>query len=463
VPPPLRAIVDFFRPAPAAPPIEDAQLVARLYRRWRTSVFLSITIGYAFFYTTRLGLSVAKKPMLDAGVLTVAEMGRVGSALLIGYAIGKSLNGFVTDHVDLRRFFVAGLVLSCLANIVFGSTSLFLVLAVAWFFNGWFQGVGAPSGGVAMASWFSNRERGTRYGIWSTSHAFGELYVFWGVAILVSEVGWRGAFLGPGLLCLAVAFVLWHTHADRPPSLGLPRVADYMNDHDPDHFEDAKVPVRRLQWEVLTNPWVWAVGLSSALMYVPRYGINNWGVLYLQVEHSYSLVDAGSIVGWFPIAAIPGSALSGIVSDRLFAARRGPATFVYGVFFALGLFGFYFAPPGHPWVLGGSMVVAGFAIGGLLVYLGGLTAMDMCSKRASGAALGFIGGFSYLGAACQDWVSGALIEAGRRVTAATTTYDFTAAKYVWVGGGVLSLCAGLSIWIYEARAAARREAAGTTA
>ena len=38
---------------------------------------------------------------------------------------------------------------------------------------------------------------------------------------------------------------------------------------------------------------MWVVAVASALMYVTRYAINSWGVLYLQEIRGYSLVDAG--------------------------------------------------------------------------------------------------------------------------------------------------------------------------
>ena len=47
------------------PPIQDQQVVGRLYKRHRISILLTITLGYAFAYTCRLGLSVVKKPLID--------------------------------------------------------------------------------------------------------------------------------------------------------------------------------------------------------------------------------------------------------------------------------------------------------------------------------------------------------------------------------------------------------------
>jgi OPA family sugar phosphate sensor protein UhpC-like MFS transporter len=97
------------------------------------------------------------------------------------------------------------------------------------------------------------------------------------------------------------------------------------------------------------------------------------------------------------------------------------------------------------------MAVAGFAVGGQLVFLGGLAAMDISSRRASGAALGMIGGFSYLGAAVQDFLSGHMLEAGRRSVEGRAIYDFSQVKIFWMGAAVLSLLFALSLWRAEAQ------------
>ena len=60
-----------------------------------------------------------------------------------------------------------------------GFTTIVCAAAILlWGLNGWFQSFGAPGGVVAMTAWFSNRERGRAYGIWSTAHSIGEGLTF---------------------------------------------------------------------------------------------------------------------------------------------------------------------------------------------------------------------------------------------------------------------------------------------
>ena len=446
----LKAGRYFLRREPVKPAIQNPARVQKLFHRWRWNTFLSITIGYSFFYTTRLGLSVVKKPLLDSGLLNANEMGQIGFALLISYAFGKTINGFIADHVNPRRFFATGLLCSAIVNIFFGFTQTFWIFVILWSFNGWFQSVGVPSSGVVMSAWFSNRERGTRYSFWSTAQNIGEAITFTLTALVVSLFGWQAGFFAPGTACILVASILYHTLSDRPQTRGLPTVAEFKNDHTGIDGDETDT-IGHLQWDVIKNPYIWVIGLSSALMYVSRYAINNWGVLYLQLEKSYGLVEAAFVVSLFPIVGILGTVLAGPISDRFFGARRAPVTFTYGLMLIASLLVLFTAPLGSPWTVRIAIGAAGFAIGGLLVFLGGLAAMDLSHKRASGTALGFVGGFSYIGAASQDWISGFLIEAGRTVASdGTMLYDFTAAKIFWIGAACLSTLLACILWKAEA-------------
>ena len=142
----MKNIVKWFATGADAPPLSDDSAIDRIYKSKRWRLFLWLILGYGFFYTCRLSLSVAKKPMLDEGILTVEQMGIIGSLLLFVYAFGKFFNGFLADRANIRRFMSVALFLSALANLAFGAVNNFYLFAALWAFNGWFQSIGsAPS------------------------------------------------------------------------------------------------------------------------------------------------------------------------------------------------------------------------------------------------------------------------------------------------------------------------------
>jgi len=87
-------------------------------------------------------------------------------------------------------------------------------------------------------------------------------------------------------------------------------------------------------------------------------------------------------------------------------------TLIFGLIEVFSLFVIFFAPPGHPALLTTAFILYGFGLNGLVTTLGGLFPTDIAPKKVAGAVMGFVGVFSYLAAATQDWVSGYLIEQG---------------------------------------------------
>lgn len=440
----MRRLLSWFATGPNATPLTDENAIDKLFSNKRWRLFLWLILGYGFFYTCRLSLSVAKKPMLDEGVLSVEQMGIIGSLLLFVYAFGKFFNGFLADRANIRRFMSVALFCSALANLAFGSANNFYMFAALWAFNGWFQSIGSAPSVVSLCQWFSNKERGTRYGIWAGAHNIGEGMTFVGTALLVNAFGWRWGFWGPGLACIIVALIMYINLSDRPQTYGLPSVADYKKDYSAG--KPSELSVGKLQWIVLKTPIVWILGLSSACMYMSRYAVNSWAIFYLQEGKGYELVEAASAMAAYPIFGLLGAVFSGFLSDKFFGARRNVPTLLYGLLLVFSLTLFYYAPPGLLLVDTIALAGFGFAVGGLIVFLAGLIAVDLMPTGAAGAVKGIIGLFSYLGAASQDWISGVLIEQTKITVDGVTTYNFDNAFFFWIGASIASLLLALVAW-----------------
>jgi OPA family sugar phosphate sensor protein UhpC-like MFS transporter len=428
------------------PPIADRATVDGLYRHHRMRILIAITLGYGLAYTCRLALSVVKKPLLDEGIFTPIELGMIGAALFYAYAFGKLVNGFLADHANMKVFFAFGLLLSALANIGMGFSTVLWVCVVLWALNGWFQGFGAPAGIVALASWFSNSERGRYYGIWSTAHSLGEGLTFVAVAALVATYGWRFGFWTPGVLCVFVAAAIYFLMQDRPRTLGLPDVNDWHGDRwGPPAAQETRSSLWKTQLSILVLPSIWILGLASATNYVVRYAINSWGILYLQEGRGYSLVEAGTLLMVNTIAGLVGCILFGYISDKAFGARRPPANFLFAIVEIIALILIFYGPQNTA-MLYFAFVLYGIGLNGLVTSLGGLFGADIVPKRAVGAVMGFVGIFSYIGAGIQENVSGYLIEKGTSMVDGVRVYDFSEVIIFWLAASVVSMLLAATLW-----------------
>lgn len=434
-------IIDFYRvSAPAA----QAETSESKFKRIRLATFLSATCGYALYYVCRLSMNIVRKPIVDSGLFDESQLGIIGSCLFFVYAVGKMANGFLADRCNARRFMATGLLLTAIVNLILGFSGMFIVFAILWGLNGWFQSMGAPAGVVSLNRWYDNRDRGTYYGFWSASHNIGEAITFITVALLVSWAGWRWGMIGAGIIGLVGLALILLFMRDTPQSQGF--LLNQNTASADKSVKDETADYNRAQKAVLKNPAIWILALGSAFMYISRYAVNSWGVFYLEAQKGYTTLDASLIISVSSVCGIVGTVASGIISDKLFRGSRNVPALVCGLMNTVALCLFLLVPGEHFWLDVTAMVLFGLGIGVLICFLGGLMAVDIAPKAAAGAALGVVGIASYIGAGLQDVMNGILIEGHKTVVNGVEVYDFSAVNIFWIGSALLSVVLTALVW-----------------
>lgn len=407
-------------------------------------------------------MGVMKQPIVDAGLLNATQLGIIGACLYWTYAAGKFINGFLADSSNIKRFMATGLIVSACMNLLMGvlgigaingsiaNTLLFVCFAIFWTINGWAQSMGVPPSVVALSRWFPLKSRGTFYGIFSSSHNIGEGLSFIFVGSLVASFGMKWGFFGAALAgLLGVILIVFFLH-DSTQSKGLPPIEviageisqeEYDAEIDRRQEEDPEATTRRMQKTVLRNPGIWILALSSAFMYMSRYAINEWGTIFLQEAKGYNLAEAATIIGINPVFGLLGTVISGWLSDVVFKGDRKYPAFAAGILESIALTLFLFGGA-QKWVNILAMVLFGVAIGVLISFLGGLMAVDLVPREASGAALGIVGLASYAAAGLQNIITGLLLDSN--IT--DGVHDFRYVSYFWLGAAIISFILPVLNW-----------------
>ena len=466
--------LDFFKtsaPAPLRTDL-DEQGQKKYHKSLAFQSFIAGTLGYSLYYVCRTSLNVMKKPILDSGMLDATQLGIIGSALLFAYAIGKFVNGFLADHSNIKRFMATGLLVSTLANLTMGvvglfgtsagfmgnaaipSTAVFVIFAIMWGINGWSQSMGAAPAIIALSRWFPLSRRGTFYGFFSASHNIGEWLSFIFVGSIVAVSGWQWGFFGAAIAgAIGIVIILFLMH-DTPESKGLPSIEVLTGEKVEAKKSDDDGSAGAAQKLALKTPAVWILALASAFMYISRYSLNSWGILFLQEQKGFELADATFIISINALLGIVGTVLAGWMSDVLFKGDRKMPAFVSGILLSVAYALFVYGGNEY-WVNIASMVLFGIAIGVLIAFLGGLMAIDVVPRKATGAALGIVGCASYIAAGIQDVVSGWLIDKNVQIVETVNalgevvqdkTYDFSQAAIFWIGASVISFLLPVLNW-----------------
>jgi len=262
---------------------------------------------------------------------------------------------------------------------------------------------------------------------------------------LVDYFSWHIGFIGPGISLILITIVGYRFLQDSPRSLGLPNVGDWKKESNVIKISRNFNDVLKNQLKIIKYPSIWILGLASATMYVTRYAINSWGVLYLQEARGYSLIEAGALVGLNTFTGIIGCVAYGFISDRYFNARRPPVTLLFGIAEVASLFLIFYGPQ-STLVLTIAFIIYGFTLSGLLAVLGGLFAIDISPKNITGAAMGFIGLFSYIGAGIQENISSVLIKITQSELSSEKMYNFDDVIIFWISASIISFFLALSLW-----------------
>ena len=430
--------------------------VPSVYKTLRNRTFWGATVGYSLYYVCRLSLSVVKQPVIDSELLTAGQLGIIGSALLFVYAVGKFMNGFIADYCNIRRFMATGLAVSALINLVMGvlgflhgdaavaSVALFLSFAVLWGINGWMQSMGSPPGIINLSRWFPMNKRGTYYGIFSASPYIGEFLSFIVIGAIVGTFGWQSGFIFSAVAGVAGTLIILFCVSDTPESKGLPSVQALSSE---EMRKEDSMKTSEVQKIVLRHPGIWIIAAASAFIYITKYAIAGWGVLFLQKEKAFSLESASQIIAFSAVFGILGTVLAGWLSDTVFRSDRIKPAILSGVtgFAALALFLF----SGGGYVLNIIYIsVFSLAVGVLYCIVAGLMAVDIVPRKATGAALGIVGISSYLAAGIQDIASGYLIEGNMQQAAdiADAVYDFTPVSIFWLTAALISFLLPVFNW-----------------
>ena len=423
-----------------------------VYKSLRNKTFWGVTIAYSLYYVCRMSINVVKQPLIDEGVLTAGQLGLIGSALLFVYAVGKFMNGFIADYCNIRRFMATGLFISAVVNLLLGVFGLFqnmlptmlifIMFAVLWGINGWMQSMGSPPGVISLSRWFPQAKRGTYYSLFSTSPYIGEFISYNSLALVVGWLGWQFGFVIAALAGLAGAFMILLFVSDTPESRGLPSVQKLSGE---ELTKEDKMPTKELQKMILKHPGIWIIAISSAFIYITRYAVAGWGILFLQKERGCGLAEASQIIAFSAIFGVLGTVLAGWLSDGLFKGDRVKPAVLSGFISTSSLILFLF--------VGGGFVLNIFyvslfslSVGVLYCIVAGLMAVDIVPRKATGAALGVVGISSYIAAGLQDITSGYLIQGFMTEVNGIDIYDFGPVSWFWIAASVLSFVLPVMNW-----------------
>lgn len=297
----------------------------RNLRWWITGLlFLSTVINYV----DRQTLSVLARTIQDDLGMTDIQYSNVVQAFLFAYAVSYLLSGRITDWLGARTAMTCFIAWWSVANMLTGLSRSALSLGVFRFLLGMGEPGNYTAAPKAMSEWFTPRERGLAWGIYTSGSSIGAAIAPALIAFLALRFGWRSAFIVTGLAGLSwIVPWLWlyrrpHEHpritAEERARVP-PPVAETAAGAEAGHASEWQ------RWRsLLAQRNTWLVLLIRLMTDPIWYFYLFWFPKYLQDARHLTLADVGK-VGWVVyLAADIGSIQGGWVAGRLIKAGLLP-------------------------------------------------------------------------------------------------------------------------------------------
>jgi OPA family glycerol-3-phosphate transporter-like MFS transporter len=225
---------------------------------------------------------------------------------------------------------------------------------------------------------------------------------------------------------------------DTPQSVGLPPIEEYRNDFpaaagEACLLEERELTVRELLVDkVLLNPWVWLLAAANFFAYITRYSMIDWGPTYLREVKGASIQGGGLSTTALELGGIPSTIALGWLSDKL-GGRRGMVAALCMLPILAAFVAMLYTPAGYYRRAIVLLAVIGFFIYPVINLIT-IAALDIVSKKAIGAAAGFIGLWGYVGRSAMELGFGRIVD----------VYSASHSKvYAWNVVIALTLAAGV--------------------
>jgi MFS family permease len=180
------------------------------------TVLTIICLMYLILYVDRVNISTAA-PLIKADLnLSNTELGLAFTAFAYPYALFQLIGGYFGDKFGARlTLLVCGLIV-CAATAATGAVGGLASLFAARLALGIGEGATFPTATRAMAAWVPERNWGFAQGITHSFARIGNAVTPPLIALLVSLVSWRGAFVVLALLSLVWVLIWWWGFRDVP-------------------------------------------------------------------------------------------------------------------------------------------------------------------------------------------------------------------------------------------------------
>jgi len=363
-----------------------------------------------FVYNARQNINTALPLMREAFGVGNAETGIVTSALFWCYGFGHLFSGRLSEIFGIKKFILTGTILSLICNVAISFQTSLTAIAILWGLNGFAQSMIWSPGFGMLAQWWPKNKRAHSNSIATCSASLAQIVTMLSILVSFKLFGetWQNCFTWPLIPTVAAVIIFAVMCKDGPKDVGL---APYQEDNSDAHeIEEARrkmiaekgklYPYIALLKELKFICFVFIImigglGRYGLLTWIPNYFKQTMGLNMKAGIVSSLLLPVGYAIANFTLPRI---------SDKFFHGKREPLLISNSLITCalLCLFPFVKTQTAASVLL---LFVGFFSCTNSMVWS---FTTDVGTRAISGTASGILDWASYMGAAVQAILFGAI-------------------------------------------------------
>jgi len=387
------------------------------FRQRRVQNWFVLGLTYAAMYMARYNFSFANKSLSDTYGWSKAQIGGIISIATLVYGISALFNGPIADRLGGRRAMLIGATGALVFNLLFGlgaylgflGTGALLLgyLTTMWTLNMYFQSYSALALIKVNSGWFHVSERGVFSSIFGSMIQLGRAGVYWLLPLpFIAILPWQWKFFLPAMAVGLMLLLTWMVVRDTPQEAGL----EAFDPQDATSGDTERITFGYVARKVFTNPVAITIAAAEFCTGLMRKGFEEWFPRYMQEAQHLKLESPIFRTGAFIIvlAGIGGALVAGVLSDKVFGARRPPVAFI-GYAMVVACLWIVWHQTSLPFIVG-AFVINSMGISMVHSMLSGTASMDFGGQRAAATAAGLFDGMQYIGGSLAGYGIGKLVD-----------------------------------------------------
>ncbi len=170
-------------------------------------ILLTICGSYAISIFQTFSSATISMNLLTDLHLSAEQLGLLGSASIYSYAISQPVTGVLLDRFGSKKVLMLSLLGGALGAIAYSLSYNFLSAFIFRSFSGFFVGMIFSAGVLALNTSFDSHHFTKLSSLFMASSGLGLFIASKGLSVLSTSVGWRGAFVGIGLISMLWFFL----------------------------------------------------------------------------------------------------------------------------------------------------------------------------------------------------------------------------------------------------------------